>query len=68
MAEPSDRPPVPDLDGLPGAIARTVFELNLYLRAASLAGLEANVDLVERENPAHPGGYTEVLVDLRGEP
>ena len=68
MAEPpqDDSGVAPDLEQLPGLITRSAYELNLYLRCASLAGIHVQVDLVERENVAHPGGYTEVLVQAEG--
>lgn len=43
-------------------LVRHAFEANLLIRIASLRGIPVHVDLVERTDPAHPNGYTEIRV------
>ena len=47
---------------LEAELAQAIFEANLLTRALSLMGMRVGLDLVERDNLAHPDGYTEILV------
>ena len=44
------------------AIEIALFELDLFLRLASLRGFPVDLDIVDRVNEAHPDGYTTVVV------
>ena len=43
------------------AIEIALFELNLFLRLASLRGFPVDLDTVERKSVVHPDGYTTVV-------
>ncbi len=50
------------------SIEISLFELNLFLRLASLRGFPVMLDLVERLNEEHPEGYTSVVASGIGAP
>lgn len=62
MADPRDLTAL-DAEELAALITRQVFDLNVTLRLASLSGVTPlDVDVVDRTNDAHPGGYPEIRV------
>ena len=50
------------------SIEISLFELNFFLRLASLRGFPVVLDVVERLNEEHPEGYTNVVASGIGAP
>ena len=62
------KPEEPADDEIRRSIEIALFELNLFLRLASLRGFPVMLDLVECMNEEHPEGYTSVVASGIGAP